>query len=118
METFSTPTVKKNAIGVCVLIPRVLRDSVSLLKTDFTGRLVIVRVELNLVALNVIGIYAPTQSNDSQQVKFYKELKECLSDLDELPTVSGGDLNMRMSVLDTDNIQYRETPSSHIRGYK
>ena len=103
---------EKNARGVCILIPRGFSGRVTLLKSEDTGRMVIVRVELNNFALNVVGIYAPTQSDDSQQVQFYRGLNACLASLDELPVVICGDLNLHMSLIDTDNIRYRETLGS------
>ena len=56
---------EKNARGVCILIPRGFSGRVTLLKSEDTRRIVIVRVDLNNIALNVVAIYAPTQRDDS-----------------------------------------------------
>ena len=103
-----------NARGVCVLIPKGFRGDVILLQSELGGRLVIVRLEFSNVALNMLGIYAPTQRSDTQQVQFYKELNDCLSKLDDLPILICGDLYLHSSVADIDNSRYRDTPRCKI----
>ena len=55
---------ENNARGVCALVPRGFNGDVKLLQAEDAGRMLILRVEFNNFALNVFGIYAPTQSNN------------------------------------------------------
>lgn len=101
---------EKTAKGVCALVPKTFRGSVNWLKSEQEGRTIILKINFNHINLNVLGIYAPTQSNERVQEAYYEELGDIIRNLDTtLPTVLCGDFNVHLTVSDTDNIRFRET---------
>ena len=58
---------ENNARGVCVLVPGTFNGDVKLVNADDDGRMIAMNVELNNLTMNMMGIYAPTQSNPKQQ---------------------------------------------------
>ena len=108
---------EKTAKGVCALVPKSFQGSVNWLKSEQEGRTIVLKINFNQITLNVLGVYAPTQSNERVQEAYYQKLGDIIRNLDTtLPTVVCGDFNVHLSVADTDNIRFRETrPNKTLR---
>ena len=101
---------ERTARGVCALIPRNFRGDAVWLTSEHAGRTILLKIKINQAAFLVVGIYAPTQSNDRDQLKYFNELDKNLRELDDgLPIIICGDLNVHLSVADTSNIRFRDT---------
>lgn len=107
----------KTARGVCVLVPRNYDGDIAQIKSDDVGRTIIMKVVIQNLPIYVVGVYAPTQGHEPEQLRFFQNLREFLSALDlSMPFIVCGDLNVHMSVMDTDHIRFRDTqPCKNIR---
>ena len=101
---------EKTARGVCALIPKGFDGEVVWLKSDNDGRMISLKIAQNYATLQVIGIYAPTQSNEREQESFFIWLSSEIRELDDaLPVIICGDFNVHLTAADTNNIKFRET---------
>ena len=103
---------EKTSRGVCFLIPKDFEGEVTWLRSEHAGRTLTVNINIQNIAMYVVGVYAPTQSNEKEQLSYFRELRESLNDLDiSRPFIVCGDMNVHMTVADTSNIRYRDTQS-------
>ena len=103
-------TAKKTARGVCALVPKGFDGEVIWLKSDNDGRMIFLEISQNFATLHVLGIYAPTQSNEREQESFFDWLSSEIRELDDaLPVIICGDLNVHLTAADTNNIRFHET---------
>ena len=76
-----------------------MRDKVEFIFTDKLGRIVLITIVINSFKLSLCNIYAP--NNQTEQLEFLQELKNCLIDKAELTTlIVGGDWNCTLSKSD------------------
>ena len=91
-----------NARGTCIMIPKNFKGDVLESKGDEEGRIVSVLLKIEDLAVELVGIYAPTQGHYQQQITFYKELRQYIRSLGLVhPLILCGDFNVYMSALDT-----------------
>lgn len=105
-----------NSRGVCILVPRILKDHCSLQYKDTDGRILIIKVNIDEAEFFICNVYAPVSGHVENQVGFLKELSAELLPLKHSNLLLGGDWNV---VLNSDidkkgghtackNIKYRE----------
>ena len=100
--------------GTCVLIPRKHSGDVNLIHSGLCGRIIALVLNSNGLKINLIGVYAPTQSNGREQTEFYEDLNVFLRTLDvSCSLILCGDMNVHMSMLDTADVHYRETQATN-----
>ena len=86
-----------NARGTCIMIPKNFKGDVLESKGDEEGRIVSVLLKIEDLAVELVGIYAPTQGHYQQQITFYKELRQYIRSLGLVhPLILCGDFNVYM----------------------
>jgi exonuclease III len=95
---------KSNSNGVLTYIPNSLKSTVIDDLRDDEGRILILILELNKIKYSLVNIYAPTQNNQKEQIKFYNKLSTFLDKIRDTKIIMGGDYN---TVLDPKLDRYR-----------
>ena len=85
--------------GVCILLDPTANSNVEYLFSNNTGRIVLISTYLNGVKTSLCNIYAP--NNQSDQLEFIQELKNCIVDKSEMTNIIiGGDWNCTLTKKD------------------
>lgn len=87
---------RSNARGVMVLFDTKLKDDVTSLTIDPSGRFVVFQLQRNQELYTMVNAYAPTQSERNEQIVFSQNLEEKLANIEVSNLFVGGDLNIQM----------------------
>lgn len=88
---------RSNSRGVCILYNTQLSSSISKVIRDDDGRYIILQLSLKDETYTLVNIYAPTQSEYSDQIDFLLKLEEELSELEVHNLILGGDFNVQLA---------------------
>lgn len=105
--------------GVAVCMPRALQGHCKVTGNFASedGRLIIASLEFTHCTINLIAIYAPTQSQNRQQVQFYSHLQERLQGMSEeekLFLLICGDMNLHLSSHDIQGNRFRLSSAAKV----
>ena len=105
----------KSSRGVCALFPRNFGGEIVQAISEHDGRTILLSIVFQNLCIQLVGIYAPTQSNDKEQTCYFSTLKNALHNVDySQPMILCGDMNVHMSADDTDHVRYRNSESCKI----
>lgn len=93
---------RSNSRGVCILFKRDFKPKIELLKKDQEGRLLILQFKNGSDSLTVVNVYAPTQSENREQLHMIELLDELLSNIEIQSLFLGGDFNIQLEPPATD----------------
>jgi len=82
--------------GVCIMLPKYLQEHCEVIYKDVSGRILIIKIEINENVFYVGNIYAPTRNrkqNEQSQMDFICELFEALKPFENECLIMGGDWN-------------------------
>ena len=82
-----------SACGVAILIPAELNTSITEIKTDNDGRILLLDIEIDDNKSILCNVYAPTRDKVKQQHDFIQKLNDMLSEYVDANIILGGDFN-------------------------
>ena len=105
---FSHGTENSQA-GVAILFPRNFAFDTEEVVSDPDGRVVCVKIGLLYDPVVIMGVYAPAIDDQTVKCRFLDDLRELLLCFGNNKCFLAGDLNIRLSNLDCNSLQFRST---------
>lgn len=87
---------RSNSKGVAILFKRGFNPTVSNVVKDPEGRFLIMQIVVEGESLTLINVYAPTQSEGTEQSNFLENLNSTIDDLEISDVLMGGDFNIHI----------------------
>ena len=86
--------------GVAILLPMKYNFTITNVWSDKEGRIVSITADMGNESISFVNVYTPTKDKQINQKSFWTNLVQNV-DLDEHPTVIGGDFNTYLNVKGT-----------------
>lgn len=103
---------RSNSKGVAILFRRGFNPSIHNCIADPEGRFLILQIELEGESLTLVNVYAPTQSEGTEQITFIERLNATLDGLEISDILMGGDFNI--SLHHTSGVHVNSSPQAGI----
>ena len=98
--------------GVALMFPPGYTNRVNEIYSDDAGRLVCVEVGSESGNLLLLSVYAPAVNDQRQKCEFLDLVRSILLAHSNIRTIAGGDFNIKLGTLDSDQAEYSYTRSA------